>query len=153
MSNTCKSCGAAIEWQETPKGRWLPVERAFLKVERCDPAHPEAERVVLVDDGSVVSAARLDPLSPTGLVARQPHWSTCPAADHHRRQAQAGREPWQVSLRKLGDELAGLKGVAGAVVAAHQACFDAADVAARREAWARLGEAVEALAARTGGAS
>lgn len=151
----CRSCNARIAWQESRRGKRMPLDPDWLSVARADPKHPEAERVVLASSGEVISAVRLDPRDESGLRARVPHWATCPAADQHRgrsREPNLGPEPWQDAIRRLGAELEELKraraellGVIAGLVADYDACLEASTPPAKAAAWRALGARVDAV--------
>jgi hypothetical protein len=74
MSDTCRSCGAALLWAITPKGKRMPLDAAPVEgglwfaydvagEKHCAPARAGAE-------GPLYTS----------------HFATCPQADQHRRR-------------------------------------------------------------------
>lgn len=71
MSATCSSCGAAIIWVRTERGKPMPVDAKPEKRFTLDPL-----------------AVRLNPSAPPSALLVDTyvsHFATCPHADQHRK--------------------------------------------------------------------
>lgn len=81
MSANCSSCGAAIIWAKTKRGR-MPV----------DALPSEGGNVALEDDGrSVTAIVYAAKQRPQFGVFYKSHFATCPNAEKHRRAPKEGR--------------------------------------------------------------
>lgn len=70
----CKTCGAAIEWVLTRKGKRMPLDVAPTLY---------GEFVVVIENGQLIARKR----TPDDLgAARTSHFATCPQAAQHRRR-------------------------------------------------------------------
>ena len=68
---TCRSCGAALLWFTTPKGKQMPVDRdAFM-----------AEQGGVID----LRGYEVGPSAAKTVLLPFTHWLTCPNAQHHRK--------------------------------------------------------------------
>lgn len=74
MTARCQSCGAAIRWAKTTKGKPIPLD-----AEPCDDGNVVLEANVAIVLGPL---ERVQRGSETRYVA---HFSTCPNAAEHRR--------------------------------------------------------------------
>lgn len=71
MADTCKSCGAAVRWMMTPKGKAIPLD-------------PQPR-----DDGNLVIIGSLAWKSDGTPGPRYvSHFATCPYADQHRKRGK-----------------------------------------------------------------
>ena len=70
----CKSCGAAILWAQTPKGKWIPLD-----------AEPSPEGQMFIN--CIGLAARLSAEELTAFLENRymPHHATCPNAASYRK--------------------------------------------------------------------
>lgn len=74
MTSSCRSCGAAIEWAVTGKGRRMPLDLI------SDPGG-----LLVVHAGRVEFAEHAPADWPTDLPRRTTHFARCPNAKQHRR--------------------------------------------------------------------
>lgn len=79
----CRGCGAAIEWIQTPEGRYMPIDPEPVFVIEDD----GKDRFV-TDEGGVILGRRARPEEESHdlPVAYVPHWKTCPNAANFRRR-------------------------------------------------------------------
>lgn len=75
MSDSCKTCGAAIIWAKTAKGARTPLDAKPVRVAELV-EDPETGKEIVQDGLFVIGGAH------TGHVS---HWATCPQAKEHRR--------------------------------------------------------------------
>ncbi len=68
----CKSCGAAILWARTARGKWMPLD-----------AQPHAQGTVAILDGKAVVVP--EELRRAGRPVYRCHFVSCPRAKEHRR--------------------------------------------------------------------
>lgn len=68
MADTCRSCGAPIQWAITRKGSRMPLDIG---------SHPDAN--IVIDDAGIIDVV------PAGQGVRISHFVTCPNASAHRR--------------------------------------------------------------------
>ena len=83
MADTCKSCGARIEWAMTAKGSRIPLDPG---------SHPDGN-INLGPDGVAHIVG-------TGNGVRISHFATCPNAGQHRRRQQAGAKSRHPTSRR-----------------------------------------------------
>lgn len=79
--STCKKCGAAIIWIDTPRGKKMPADRQAVAYK----ANPKGKERVVNLRGEVIACDLTFPGAADGM-ARVPHWATCPNADEFRRR-------------------------------------------------------------------
>lgn len=73
---TCRSCGCAIRFVKTPRGKWLPCD-----VERVSGSDIDGDTIV-TDDGGIVKGKEAE-----NAVGYVPHWATCVSPELFRRKA------------------------------------------------------------------
>jgi hypothetical protein len=73
---SCRSCGAAIVWAETPTGKMAPFDAV--------PTH--AGQWGIDDRALTPKAAKIDGEANAGKPAFVSHFATCPFAGEHRRR-------------------------------------------------------------------
>ncbi len=71
----CSSCHATIRWAKTPAGKNTPLDD-----------QPAADGPLWLDNGV---ARFVEDDTPADAARYNPHWATCPNADHHRRKNTA----------------------------------------------------------------
>lgn len=76
MSVPCSSCGAALLWIRTPKGKAMPLD-----------ATPDPHGNIVIRDGLAVVLKLEEMEQDPSLGQRRfmPHWATCPYAVQHRK--------------------------------------------------------------------
>lgn len=83
MADTCRSCGAAIDWGVTAKGRRIPLDALGLTIERL--LAPPTPNVIVVgefSDGTLAVEVAHGGTSATPT--RVSHFATCPDRDKFR---------------------------------------------------------------------
>jgi len=75
MSDSCRSCGAAITWVKTSAGKTMPVD-----------AEPVADGNLVIEDGVVryLSSNQVAMFVPANKY--KSHFATCPNASEHRKK-------------------------------------------------------------------
>ena len=81
----CRSCGAAIVWIKTSGGKSMPCNAEPIYY--IEKPRAGTKRVVL-PNGEVISCEYTDNPSKATGVGYVPHWSTCPHAAEHKRDAK-----------------------------------------------------------------
>ncbi len=76
MSRACQSCGVAIRFIQTPKGRWIPVNPGLVN------GNDVLGATLVTGDGRILQGDQLR--GATGFV---PHWATCVSPELFRRKA------------------------------------------------------------------
>jgi hypothetical protein len=82
MAARCSSCGAAIVWIETPKGKYMPADEGMVPYK----SDPHGKDSVVTQKGEVIRCRILTTPEEADGMARVPHWATCPHADKYRRR-------------------------------------------------------------------
>lgn len=89
--STCKACGAAIIWIQTPAGKHMPVDIGI----RAYWSNPDWAHKIVTHKGEVVTCdLEGDANNSTGL-GYTPHWATCTKAYKFKPAKAAKQVPYE----------------------------------------------------------